>query len=127
MNMTWYAASIVMAIRPKSGYLPGGISVHENVVLFEAGSPEAAAGKATQYAKAEQGAHDDLMVNDEPAEMLFVGIRKLVNISNPHPASLDDDPPRERTEVTYSEFELKDETELKKLVAGQDVTVTYVA
>lgn len=123
--MTWFAASIIVTMRPiEKSSEP--ILVYENVVLIEAADSDEAWSKATVYATASIVADESLTVNEKPAVEKFVGIRKLINISNPSPLDLDKDAPVNGTEVTYSVFEVASEEDLAKLAAGDDVAIRYV-
>lgn len=123
--MTWFAASIIVTTRPieKS---PGPILIYENVVLIEAKNSDEAFSKAAEYANAAIVIDDSLTVDDKPAVESFAGIRKLINISNPHPLDLDNAPPTTGTEITYSCFEVANEQDLVELVNGEDVVIRYI-
>jgi hypothetical protein len=123
--MTWYAASILIAIRPQEGP-PLPILVYENVVLIEADSVDGAMGTARQIAHTEVMLDDKVTVEDKPAQRLFAGIRKLIVIQNPASPTADEATPTTGTEVTYSLFEVATEEDLDRLVRGDEVTVTYV-
>ncbi len=123
--MTWFAASIILGIKPKIGQVES-ILVYENVVLVEAVCPNEARLKAEEIGEAEAAIDDGLMLNGLPAERVFSGIRKLVNVSNPPTLDLDKDNPTHGTEVTYSVFEVASEEELRSLANGGEVNVRYV-
>ena len=123
--MTWFAASIIMTTRPVD-QSPGPILTYENVVLIEAKSSDEAFSKATEYANAAIVVDDSLAVDDKPVIESFAGIRKLINISNPHPLDLDHAPPTTGTEISYSCFEVANEQDLAKLVKGEDVVIRYI-
>ncbi|WP_257461922.1 hypothetical protein [Archangium lipolyticum] len=55
--------------------------------------------------------------DDHPARWVFAGVRKIIKC--------DDDPLEEGVEVTYSQFQLKGEDDLEKLVAGEPVGLVY--
>lgn len=122
--MTWYAASIIMGMK-LVGEEKYPIRVYENVVLFE-GDKKDVLNKAKTYAEKEARANDDLRIEGKSAKMVYVGIRKLINISNPEPLDIDKDQPVDGTEITYSEFEILDEDSLRLLAQGEAVTLTYI-
>jgi hypothetical protein len=62
----------------------------------------------------------------EPLEESFVGIRKIISVSNPWPLSQDGDRPVDGTEITYSSFKVKDEQALADLVSGDEVLISYL-
>lgn len=122
--MTWFAAHIVIGIRRRDGI--GVISIYENVVLIEAPKAKDARLVASKIGEAETKIDDDLTIDDFPAERLFAGIRKLVNISNPDPLDLDQDRPISGSEITYSEFEVADETAMYQFARGETIDVRYI-
>jgi hypothetical protein len=125
--MNWYAASIIIAFRTEQ---KGGspILVHENVILIEAPNDDEAMAKAKRAGEnqVQPGASETLRVANRPAHLEFIGVRKLITVSNPWPLSQDKDRPVDGTEVTYSSFELPDEDALTRLSNGGDVTLRYI-
>jgi hypothetical protein len=122
--MTWFAASIIIAMR-RIDQPDGPFLAHENVVLLEAASAAEALSKAKEIG-AEQGTPDSsFTIDDQPAVQSFAGIRKLISISNPDDFNQDKDPPSNGTEITYSLFELDDAAALEALVDGKEVRLSY--
>lgn len=125
--MTWYAASIIIAFRTKhKGGSP--ILVHENVILIEAPSDDEAMAKAKTAGEdqARLGVSKNLRIGNRSARLEFVGVRKLITVSNPAPLNQGEDRPVDGTEVTYSCFELPDEDALIRLSDGNEVTLRYI-
>lgn len=122
--MTWFGVSVIVSVRLKRGK-QSKIPVYENVILVEGRTPKDAAKKAEKLAKAGTKIDDGLTLNNKPAYWSFEGIRKVVTVSNPVHLDLDKDRPVSGTEITYSEFVIN-RSDLKKLVAGKDVKVSYV-
>jgi threonine aldolase len=122
--MTWFAAHIVVAIKPKS-YEGGEIGVFENIVLLEAASADQAIAMAEELGKQQEQTDNSLTVNDQPANQLFVGVRKVVTVSNQAPLDLDADRPSNETEITYLRFVVKDEEALRQLGRGESVELRY--
>jgi len=120
--MAWYAAHVVMYVQFKDGdqhHYP----VWENILLIESTSDHDALARATTLAKEDEGDHKgSLNWKGRPATMVFAGIRKLMAVS--HQAI--DDHIGSGDEVTYSEFDLPSREALDRLVAGDDVNLTYV-
>lgn len=124
--MTWYTASVLIAMKP-TNYKSGPIEVYENMYLIEAPSSQGAQDKAKELGKEEASIADDgLTIDGVPAVREFVGVRKVVSVSNPPPLDLDADRPTQGTEVTYSLFEVQDQDSLAKLAAGAAVEVRYL-
>jgi hypothetical protein len=123
--MTWFTASIVIGMKRKDEK-GGPIIVLENAVLIEAATSEEARLKAEEIGKTEASLDDGLTINGAPALRIFAGVRKIINVSNPEPYDLDQDPPTSGTEVTYSEFEVPDEDTLYRLASGDAVDLRYV-
>jgi hypothetical protein len=123
--MTWFAASVIIGLRPTSSDA-GPILAYENIVLVEAATSTEALVKARDYAKTEVSVEDKITVNERPVTKSLEGVRKLINISNPHPLDPDGDRPTSGTEITYSLFEVPNSEALEKLARGQEVTLRYV-
>jgi hypothetical protein len=123
--MTWYAAHTIVSIRPIKP-AKGEILVYENVILIEAKDGEQATDKARKHAEASIPKDQSLRIDGEPAVESFIGIRKIVAVSNPRPLGQDADRPVDATEITYSKFKLKDERALSKLVNGEEVLIHYL-
>jgi hypothetical protein len=119
--MTWYAAHIVI------GFTAEGrkeVVAWENIILIDADSHEQAEQQAIKIGQEEASLDDALTVNDRPAKRLFAGVRKVLTIANPDPAQqlL---PPVHGSEISFSEFILKDIDELMKLGSGKGVHLRY--
>jgi hypothetical protein len=125
--MTWYAASVIIAIK-KVGYIDGPFDVYENVILVEADNVNNACDIAKKYGKIEQDIDDGLTVDSVPAIREFIGIKKIINISNPSDIDmdLDNDPPTTGTEITYYRFEMDGDEVLRKFMGDEDVIIKYI-
>jgi uncharacterized protein DUF4288 len=123
--MTWYAAHVIVSVRPVKPR-KGDIDVYENVFLIEASNEDEATDKARKFAEASVVKDDTLTVDGEPAALSFVGIRKVISVSNPWPLNQDGDRPVDGSEITYSLFRLKDEQALTKLVSAKEVVIHYI-
>jgi hypothetical protein len=125
LTMTWYAAHVVESIT-KSNKKDEYILVYENVVLVEAENDRKALTKAKKYAKAAIIHDETLTLDNEPAVVEFVGIRKVITISNPPSLKQDKNSPTTGTEISYSEFRIKNQRDLRKFAKGDPVTVEYL-
>ena len=123
--MTWYVASIIMSIKTINGE-QNNIPVYENFVLVNGSNPEEALAKAIEIGKQEEICNNEMTIGNEPAKMVYEGIRKLINISNPEPLKLDEDIPTSGTELTYSQYILKNKKQISDLVNGSEVTIRYI-
>jgi len=123
--MTWFTASVLIAIKSESR-ADGPFLVYENMYLLEASSALEASSKAEKFGQGEMLIDDGLTINGERASRSFVGIRKLISVSNPEPLDQDEDRPVSGTEVTYALYEVADEKALKKLAKGEKVKITYL-
>ena len=123
--MAWYAAHAIVSIRPIN-QKERAIAVYENVILLQAADDSEAMSKARRHAKASVAKDQSLTLNGEPAMQAFVGIRKIIAVSNPWPLDQEDDRPVDGTELTYSEFQVKDENTLTRLANGDAVPVRYL-
>jgi hypothetical protein len=125
--MTWYAASIIIAFRTKQKD-GSPILVHENVILIEAPNDDEAMAKAKTAGQnqVQPGVSKKLRIGNRSARLEFVGVRKLITVSNPSPLSQDEHRPVDGTEVTYSRFEVADDDTLVRLANGDEVTLSYI-
>ncbi len=123
--MTWYVASIIMSIKtleqPQSQ-----IPVYENFVLIEAETSTEALEKAEVIGRNEAFYNNDMTLDNKAAKMVYEGLRKLINISNPEPFDLDHDRPVSGTELTYSQYILENNEQMKDLVDGGELTLRYI-
>jgi hypothetical protein len=124
-TMTWYAAHVVESIT-KINKKNDKILVYENVILVEAENDKEALTKAKKFANASIVHDETLTLDNEPAVVEFVGIRKVITISNPSPLKQDKDAPTTGTEISYSEFRIKNQRDLRKFAKGDPVTVEYL-
>jgi len=123
--MTWYTASIVQAIKLKEGKQEI-YPVYENYVLIEADTVENAFNKADIIGKQVSEIDDQLTLNNKPATMVYMGVRKLIEVRNPLSEELDVDKLHSGTEVSYSYMEVDSEKKLKRLAEGKAVVVNYI-
>jgi len=123
--MAWYTASIIIAIRPRdepnSDFL-----VHENLLLIDARTASEARVAARKLGEEEATLDDDLTIDGLPAVREFIGVRKIVTVSNPHPMNQDQDRPADGTEVSYSVYRVSDRSALQRLASGESVEVEYL-
>lgn len=122
--MTWFTASVLIAIKPES-YAGGPIQVYENMYLLEAATAHDAFQKAKLLGR-EEASDDSLTIDDCPAICSFIGVRKLITVSNPFPLDLKEDRPVSGTEVTYAVYQVADEMAASKLANGEEVDVLYL-
>ena len=120
--MPWFAAHAVMYFRLKSG-VQQRYTVWENVLLVEAADSRQAWDLGIQLARHDEGDSDgSLRIDDEPCELVFGGLRKVVEVSHAGREDL----PRHGDEITYSEFEVADAGALRRLIDGEDAAVLYL-
>ncbi len=120
-GMSWYAASAVFVYRVREGK-QSRFPVLENVYLIEADSDEDALKKAEELGKSRSIDDETMTLDGRPARLDYAGIRKLLTIENPFPAQPNTDQPGHGTEVTYSDFTVANEKDLKRLVGGKSVS-----
>jgi hypothetical protein len=124
--MTWFTASVLISIKPE-GYENGPIQVYENMFLVEGATAHDAFRKAESFGHQEASlTGDGLTIDGKPAVRAFIGIRKLISVSNPALADLDQDRPMDGTEVTYAVYQVADEGALVRLAQGEEVEVLYL-
>lgn len=125
---TWFAASILFAFDNVYGPQTRWY-VWEDVVLFEAPSHEEVMAKAQAYAKVTVDANADaaLPMGGQLAHHRFIGVRKILTISNPTHLDIDpnDHPPVDGTEITFTEFIVESRDDLERLAKGERVHLVY--
>lgn len=120
----WYCAHAIFYFEFKyeeqDSYL-----VHENVYLIQAVDEFSAMGKAIEIAKENEDLSEDdhLELNEKPARYLFAGIRKLITVSNYDKEN--EDIIESGVEATYSELEVDNLNQVRKLSEGSFVEVLY--
>jgi hypothetical protein len=114
--MIWYTAHIIESIEFKAESKK--CIVYENMIMIHAADGDEAWEKAEAYGKTITDS--DLYWDDQEATQRYIGIRKIVAISNSHSAgnSLD-----QFAEVTYQQYELADKNDLKKLIDGEEISI----
>jgi len=127
---TWFAAHVVMYVKYKNTETQSDYPVYENIYLIEAESVDIAYEKAHKIGKKNEGdSAGTFMWGEEPAQWIFGGIRKLIECQN-SPEQLIAEPngnnkPLDGSEITYSQFIVKNRENLEKLINGQDVKLLY--
>jgi hypothetical protein len=123
--MAWFVASIVHAIVPLS---EDGvrIPVFENAYLIQAKGYDEACAEAERIGASYEGLDDAPTVAGSPAINRFLGVRKVLSVSNPPPFDQDEDRPLAGTELTYSYFEADSIEQAEALARGEAVKIIYV-
>lgn len=103
----WYAASLIVVSRYKDG-APGPQYVYENVVLLHVGPDESAVDKAMQIGE-KYNTDNAAAINGRPVVWVFAGVRKIISCLDP------EQPPREGTELTYSLYEVEEQSDIEAL------------
>ena len=122
--MTWYSAHIILGMQKEQNE-ESPITVWENIVLIEAASSDEAYSIANKIGQDEAAMDDGLTIDDMPVTRIFAGIRKIISISNVYPRKQEDSP-ISGTELTYSEYEVKNKAALIQLAQGESLVVKYV-
>ena len=112
--MNLYSAHIILYVELKSGR-QRKIPVWENIVLFSAGSSDAAFTKAESYGRAEADDDDSFTWGGKPAKWVFAGVRKVTPSRVAASRSLDG------VEVACNEYEVSTLSAIERLVAGEQV------
>ena len=120
--MAWFAAHAIFYFKLKSGQ-QGRYTIWENVYLIEGTDADGALTSATAWAKEYEGDSDgSLTIADQPATLVFAGIRKLITVSHWDEEGV----VHSKDEISYSEFIVSDEAATQRLVNGEEVEITYV-
>ncbi len=126
-TMAWYTVSLIRSIKLKDGRQKI-YPIYENYVLIEADTVEDAFEKADLIGEKVSNIDARLILNNKPAKMMYMGLRKLIEIHDP--LSISDElhmsRPEHGTEVSYSYMEVDSEDKLKRLAKGESVVITYI-
>jgi Domain of unknown function (DUF4288) len=122
-SMPWFAAHMIESIRPIRRD-KGEIFAYENVILIEAKDSDEARVKAKKYGEASVADDNPLTIDDEPAEDVFVGIRKIIEIREPIDSGSNE--LLDGAEITRSKMRVKNEEALAKLASGEEVALAYL-
>jgi hypothetical protein len=118
MKMKWYVAHVIMYVKFKDGK-QDHYPKWENFHLIRASSPDKAWNKADECGhEAEGDSNNSFRWDNRPATWVYAGTRKLIECI--------DNPLISGAEVAYSELRLESARDLKKLLKGSRVNVTYV-
>ncbi|MGI8980511.1 MAG: DUF4288 domain-containing protein [Pirellulaceae bacterium] len=113
--MNLYSAHVILYAQLKSGR-QRKFPVWENIVLFSAGSSDAAFAKAQAYGRAEADDEDDSFTwGGKPARWVFAGVRKVTPCHAAVPRNVDG------LEVACNEYEMTSVSAIQQLVAGEQV------
>jgi hypothetical protein len=119
--MPWYAAHIVMGVKFKSG-IQNKYPVWENIYLIEGRDETEALHKAKLIGVGDQGdSEGSFRWDDVPSTWVFLGVRKIVSISNKESGA----EPCDGSEITYNTLEFKNKASLDKFMSC-DVTSALV-
>ena len=137
--MNLYSAHIILYVQLKSGR-QRKVPVWENIVLFSAGSSDAAFAKAEAYGRAEADNEDESFTwGDKPARLVFAGVRKVTPCHGGLPQSIESleafvpvvaGEKAKRVsgarridgfEVACNEYELTSISDIEQFVAGEQV------
>jgi len=117
---TKYAAHLIMAVRFREG-VQDRFPCFENVVVVDAETDDDAMQAALACGEQEAAA-TEFDWDGRPAIWQFVGVRKLIECRTLGSLENRLEP---GTEVTYSQFVLSSEDDLRKLADGESVPLTY--
>jgi hypothetical protein len=127
-GMTLFAASIIIWLKDKTEKgldenVDGPCHLWERIVLVRADDPDEATRKASEFGLNDAAANsDDLMDEGKPAQLVFMGVRKLREVEEPASGVAQN----ELTEVSASEMEVASRADLVNLARGNAVVVRYI-
>ncbi|MBI4347949.1 MAG: hypothetical protein HY553_13915 [Elusimicrobia bacterium] len=94
--------------------------VWQNVYLIQASTPAAALKKAARLGRANSGdSGGSYTYGNEPARIVFGGVRSVIECDNSAAR------PRDGTEVSYLELEVRGLQALKRLISDETVQIVY--
>lgn len=122
--MNWYSAALINVVRLRTGE-QDSYPVWEDVCLIEAKDVDEAFRKAEALGKSRECDDPTLTLDDEPATISFLGVRKISRVINPLDM-LESVAPSHGSEVAFSKYDVSTMENLEKLVRGESVPVVYV-
>lgn len=117
--MSWWSAHLLYYSRFRDG-IQDYYVVTEDIVLLQASDGAEAEARALKIGEERKMVSDTWVCDGRPADEVFLGFRKVIQCQNPT------DIPGDGTELSYSEFMVKDRESLERLLAGQAVAVEYL-
>ena len=124
--MPWFAAHVVVYFRRKDGPQTR-FTVWENVYVLEAADREVARARAEALGRREEGDDRGTLYEMDATgtrhnlTRVFAGVRKVLTIAHER----EDEELGSEDEVTFSEFVVEGEEGIRRLAAGDSVTLTY--
>lgn len=118
----WYSAHAIFYFKCEN---QDSFLVHENIYLVLASDGQSALALAIAIARENEDFNENgtLLLNDKPAQYVFAGIRKVVEVE------MSPDAQRDKIvsglEVTYSELEVDTLEDVNRLVSGEFVEILY--
>lgn len=120
--MKWYGASVVIWMRKKDYEPNKPCQFWENIILVHAATPEEALAKAESRGRLDAVKDDTMRIDGEPAELEYVGIRKMIEVM-----SLDNtDQPVDGAEITYSLMIAANRAALVDFATGKEADITHI-
>ncbi|HEY3799490.1 MAG TPA: hypothetical protein VGL58_14150 [Caulobacteraceae bacterium] len=121
--MKWYAAHVVIALFADDR--SGPVEAFENIYLVAGKTPAAARKRAEELGRAEETLDDGLTIDGAPGRCAYLGVRKLVSISNAA-GSQDEAPPSDGSEITYSRWKFATVGEAVAFAQGDQASLTAI-
>jgi hypothetical protein len=114
----WYAAHAIMLFRYRDSE-QNEFPVWENIFLVEANGSDEALRMAEERAKKDEFDDETRTYNGKPADIVFVGIRKLMQCLS------DEEQPSHGTEVSHNQLRFKGKAALEAYIRGEETVVTF--
>jgi len=118
MTTKWYAAHLINYFdfldEPKCNFL-----AWEDIVLVEANSDDEAEKKAWELGEDRIVNDDNTRIDGRMVVQKFLGVRKIIECSPSFDLETG-------TEISFSQFRIRDIESAKKLAEGQEVDLKYV-
>jgi hypothetical protein len=122
--MPWYVASCILTYVRIDGE-NSTVPVFENFFLVEADDRAAASARAEEIGKLEADAAAGTTICQQPAEVRFLGVRKIRPVYSLNRAP-GDGPLSDGDEVSHSFYHVEGLEMAKRLAEGKAVDVTYI-
>ncbi|KJV33811.1 DUF4288 domain-containing protein [Luteibacter yeojuensis] len=118
----WYSAHLIFYFVVES---QDSVLVHENVHLIDAVDDDAANEQAVRIGKEGEDLNENgtLFLNEQPAQYRFAGVRKVISVETTPDTAVEKIV--SGVEVTYSQFEVDNLSEVMQLAHGDFVDVLY--
>lgn len=124
--MTWFTASFISATKDLD-HEKGGYLAYEDYYLFEANSQQEYDAKLDKAIEELKMKYTDCIYQHKQMQVEYVGIRKILTITNNSPNfDKDEDPPNDDCVLSYNFLTTENLEQAKQYAQGKAVNAYYI-